>query len=213
MPSVAYNFCKSRIVESWAADYARGGACHVTHLKPDRRQVRNLRDAGVQKLIVYVRDPRQTLVSAVHHLEMYPDQFVEFRRDADLRERSQDSRRIGDAALRILPFYLQSVEWIEHWTKMESEIQILFSTFEEITSDFDSFIERYLAFYGGNTRFFSKTNATARHEGSYYHLRRGSIDEWLEVFTKDEADYLSSLLPETLKERFRWGRMIYSACR
>jgi hypothetical protein len=200
LPSFAYGFCNLKVLDSWATDYARGGSCHVTHLQPDRRQVRNFRDAGIRKLIVHVRDPRQTLVSLVHHLKLYPEQLLTMRQAA----KGEGDARIGELALRILPYYAHSIQWIRKWTELESEIEILFSTFEHMVSDWDGFVDRYLDFYGADTRHFSKTNASARHDGVDYHFRKGKTDEWREVFTKDEADYLSSLLSPKLKERFGW---------
>jgi len=176
----------------------RGGVCHTTHLEPDAGQMLRLRNAGIHRVIVHVRDPRQTLVSMVHHLDMYPEQMV------GLRASAKEADTVSAKAMAVLRFYRQEVSWITRWVEMEKHIAVHFSTFESMVSDWDRFVDRYIDFYGGYSKVFSKKDAETRHETLDYHFRSGRSDEWREVFSKEQADELSAMLPQNLKDRFDW---------
>jgi len=198
LPSISYALTHTRVIDSWARDFARGGACHTTHLEPDAGQMLRLRNAGIHRVIVHVRDPRQTLVSMVHHLDKYPEQMV------DLRASAKEADTVSAKAMAVLRFYRQEVSWITRWVEMEKHIAVHFSTFESMVSDWDRFVDRYIDFYGGYSKFFSKKDAETRHESLDYHFRSGRSDEWREVFSKEQADELSAMLPQNLKDRFDW---------
>lgn len=198
LPSIAYGLTHVRVIDSWARDYARGGVCHTTHLDPGEEQVRRLRRAGIHKVMVHVRDPRQTLVSMVHHLEKYPEQLVK------MRGLAKDGDTVGKKAMLVIHYYENTIRWISRWVEMEKHIAVHFSTFESMVSNWDRFLDRYIDCYGGYSRFFSRQDAETRHESLDYHFRSGRADEWREVFSKQEADELSAMLPQHLKDRFDW---------
>jgi hypothetical protein len=199
LPSFAYSLINLKVIDSWARDYARGGACYVTHLDPSRETVARLKAAGLNKIIVHVRDPRQALVSLVHHFDMYPEQIVKHRDDADA------GRSVSERAMSVLPFYANSIHWITNWLELEGEIDILFSTFEDFVTDRTAFVESYLKFYEGSRAYFSWQDAFGEHAGVDSHFRSGRTDEWREVFSEKDAEYLSSLLSQRLKGRFGWS--------
>jgi len=177
LPSVSYALTHTRVVDSWARDFARGGACHTTHLEPNEQQMMRLRSGGIHRVIVHVRDPRQVLVSLVHHFEKYPEQL------AVQREYSKEGNTIGAKAMLALPQYQSAIRWIERWINMEKHIAVHFSTFESMVSEWDRFVDRYINFYGGYSKYFSKKDAETRHDSLDYHFRSGRADEWREVFS------------------------------
>ena len=198
LPSVAYSFVTLEVIESWARDYARGGACYTTHLLPTRRNIACLKRSGIDKVIVHVRDPRQSLLSMIHHVSRYPDQLVRLAREFGEKSIAQ---QIDD----LLAVYVSRVHWILGWIEAESEMNIMFSTFEEFVQDEERFIRRYLDFYGAPIEHFSYQNAVTRHEGTDYHFRSGEIAEWRDHFPSKQASYLSNWIPRELKERFGWS--------
>lgn len=199
LPTFAYSLFHMRVIDSWARDFARGGACYTTHLDPSRDTVARLRRAGISRLIVHVRDPRQALVSIVHHFDKYPDQLVVHR------ERVKDAPNMSARAMAVLDLYSSSIKWIRGWFELEHEIDILFSTFEEFVSDRAAFVEKYLKFYGVDRCHFNWETAFGEHTGVDEHFRSGRTDEWREVFTREEAEYLSSMMPLRALQRFGWG--------
>ena len=72
LPSFAYSLANVEVIESWVRDYARGGACYTTHLWPTPQNIDRIEQAGI-RCIVHVRDPRQTLLSIIHHIDRYQD--------------------------------------------------------------------------------------------------------------------------------------------
>jgi hypothetical protein len=95
----------------------------------------------------------------------------------------------------LMPFYLTRLKWIQGWVSAASELNIMFSTFEEFVRDRETFIESYLEFYGAPRHHFSYEDATRVSEGIDYHYRLGLIDEWRKVFPPDLARDLNELLP------------------
>ena len=199
LPTFAYSLFNLQVIESWARDFARGGVSYTTHLDPSRETVARLKRAGISRIIVHVRDPRQTLLSLVHHFDKYPDQLVIYR------EQAKDAPSLSARAMSVLPLYMSSINWVRGWLDLDGEIEILFSTFEDFIKDRASFVERYLEFYGADRRHFSMEDAFGEHTGIDNHFRRGLTDEWRQVFSREDAAYLSSLLPLRAKERFGWG--------
>lgn len=198
LPSICYSLINLDIIDSWMTDYARGGACYVTHLIPSTKKVAQIKRAGIDRMIVHVRDPRQALVSIVHHLDRYPDQLPEFRGLA------AEGRTISEQAQKVIDLYHNSISWISGWVDAERDVEILFSTHEQFVRNRAAFVERYLDFYGADCRFFSYENALAQQAGTDYHFRSGRTDEWRDVLEPALADQLSAMLPERLKSKFGW---------
>jgi Flp pilus assembly protein TadD len=198
LPTFAYSLFHMQVIDSWARDFARGGASYTTHLDPSRDTIARLKSAGISRIIVHVRDPRQALVSLVHHFDKYPDQLVVHR------ERVKDAPNMSARAMAVLDLYSSSIGWIRGWLDLDQEIDILFSTFEEFVTDRTAFVGKYLEFYGVDRGFFSWEEAFGEHTGVDEHFRSGRTDEWREVFSPEEAEYLSSMMPLRAKERFGW---------
>jgi hypothetical protein len=198
LPSFAYSLVDEVVIESWARDFARGGACYCTHLLPRPENIDRLKRCGITKIIVHIRDPRQSLVSMVHHVNKYPDQIPH------LLKSGYRNRTITEQTDDVLSFYISRIKFIEGWMRAEGELDILFSTFEDFVRDRQGFIQRYLDYYGGSLQHFSYEEATAQHVGTDYHFRAGEIDEWRRVLPAREAARLSLWLPDEMKQRFGW---------
>jgi Sulfotransferase domain len=196
LPCFAYSLNTAEVIESWARDFARGGAAYTTHLRPYKRNISRFKRAGVRKIVVQVRDPRQRLLSLIHHVLRYDDAAV---------SSGFAALTIDEQAEALMEFYLQSIDWIEGWVDAEKELDILFSTFEDFVRDRDAFVQRYLDFYGGPMEYFRLEHAINIHDGVDYHFRSGQIDEWKQVFSPERAERLSAFLPRPIKQRFGWS--------
>jgi hypothetical protein len=199
LPSVMYSFVAEEVVENWASDFARGGACYTTHLYPKRVNIERLKQAGIKKVIVHVRDPRQTVLSMVHHVTMYPDQLPWLSRN------DFGNLAIADQLSELTEFFIGRVLWIQGWLDAESELDILFSTFEDFVSDRNAFTRRYLDYYGDHEQHFSWQNAIQAQHGRDQHFRSGRTDEWRGVFPRREAEFLTTCIPKAMRERFNWS--------
>jgi hypothetical protein len=197
LPTVVYSIATAEVVESWARDFARGGACYTTHLYPRDRNILRLKRAGLQKIIVHVRDPRQGILSLIHHI-MQRDTYLH------LRQNGFAERTIDEQLEDLLQVYLRRIAWLQGWLEAENELDLLFSTFEDFVQSRDDFVARYLDYYGGPTEYFLSEAGLTMHKGTDYHFRVGEIDEWRKVFSPGNVKRLSVLLPEAIKQRFNW---------
>jgi len=195
LPSFAYSLATLAVIDSFARDFARGGACYSTHLEPTTANVRRLKAAGIDKVIVHVRDPRQSLLSMVHHVTRYPDQMPELARS------NFHECPIDEQIDCMIGFYFSRINWIQGWLEAESELNILFSTFEDFVLDRTAFTRRCLAFYGHEDNFSCDDAMNADGD---QHFRLGRTDEWREVFPKAKAEFLTSIIPTAILERFGW---------
>jgi sulfotransferase family protein len=199
LPSFAYSLFNLEVMESWTRDYVRGGVCWVTHLLPKSNNIARLKRGGVSKIIVHVRDPRQALLSWMHHISRYSAEFPESA------NRRLAARSGAELVEEFFDDYVSSIRWIEGWMDAEAELTVLYSTFESFVEDQERFVNRYLEFYEGAVEHFSFERAMNRVEGTDYHFRLGQPDEWRAVFPREEAKRLTRWLPERLKERFKWS--------
>jgi len=197
LPSFAYSLGLLQVIESFARDFARGGACYSTHLEPTQENIRRLKAAGIDKVIVHLRDPRQSLLSMLHHVVRYPDEMPELARS------KFHERPVADRIDHLLAFFFSRLNWIQGWIDAESELDIMFSTFEDFVRDRPAFTRRYLEFYGGHDEHFSWDNAM--NAGGDHRFRTGRIDEWREVFPSKRAEFLTAVIPTPMRNRFGWA--------
>ncbi|MEK0192455.1 tetratricopeptide repeat protein, partial [Microcoleus anatoxicus] len=171
----------------------------------------NLLKAFVDRLIVNVRDLRQGLLSVVHH----------FRRDkaqnplgllispSFLPEKYFFMSLSEQISWQIEKGYLPAaIKWIEGWLDAEEDSsfypKILFTKHEDLATNPEAYFESILKFYEiDNARF---TFPEKPKFDSHTHQRKGSIDEWRTVFTAEQAEEASGLIPERLIKRFGWPR-------
>lgn len=198
LPSFVYSLANIEVIQNWVCDYARGGACYVTHLDPSERNTDRIRRAGIDRVIVHVRDPRQSLLSMIHHVSRYQD---------DLPQLSKNGFNTGSMSAQIAELmnsYISWIQWIQGWMDAENRLTVLFSTFEDFVRDRAAFIKRYVEFYGVSGEHFSFESATRTYEEVDHHFRTGLIDEWREVFPPRETELLSASIPAAMKQQFGW---------
>jgi hypothetical protein len=201
LPCFTYSLINMKVIPNWAKDYSRGGACYVTHLEPSKSNIAALKASGNSRVIVHTRDPRQILISVVHHFIRYPEQIPEYASD--------DYKQLGiiekiDWILQNGDYY-QHIDWIERWVDAANELEIHFSTFEQFRENPDAVIEGYLQFYGGDLKYFQREKVFVRNEGTDYHFRLGEVDEWRKVMTDTQIDRVNGTLSSKLRKKFSWS--------
>ena len=202
LPCFTYSLVNLRVIPSWARDYARGGACYVTHLNATPENVANLKTAGITRAMVHVRDPRQALVSFVHHLMKYQDHLP--------RSAYGDFRELPfadqiDWVLENGEYYYDTIEWLERWLDAATEIDVHFSTFEQFREHPDRVIDECLTFYGGDPRWFQRDEVFVQQQGVDYHFRLGETAEWRRVMTTRQIERVEAGLSPRLRARFSWS--------
>ena len=198
LPTVLYSLVNLRVVLPWLQDYLKGGACYVTHLLPLPQNIDLFVAAGVQSIIVHVRDPRQWVLSMAAHNRRYAHLVLPSWREAS---RGGPANTIHFVIRELLP---DAIAWIDGWMKAREKLTVNFTTFEEFVRDKDKFLDRILALYGGDTRFFDGKKAFEEQSGVDYHRRLGLIDEWKSALTRQQVEYVNSLIPNEFWNLFGW---------
>lgn len=186
---------------------ALGGAVTQCHCPPHATNIA-LMCAFSDRIVIHVRDPRQATLSWLHHVQTFQAQ-----KDAlvVLSPRLPEDYFDKDLAAQIdwqidnhLPCVVQ---WLETWLKVaeggKSGIRILFSTYEDFHGDPRKFLEKILAFYDvpdARYEIQGLEKTTGRN------FRKGTIDEWREVFDPDQAERATAAIPDHMFERFGWRR-------
>ncbi len=71
LPTMSTAISTNNVISSWASEFSCGGVMHSSHLKASPENILRLSEAGVRRVILHVRDPRQIVISLAHHLSDY----------------------------------------------------------------------------------------------------------------------------------------------
>lgn len=194
-----YSMINLTVIPSWARDFAHGGACYNTHLLPTPENIDRLIEAGLTKVIVHTRDPRQIYLSALHHADRYRD-------DYPTRQKSNYySLTFHERALVDIGYFDEIVDWMNGWANAEGRgLAILYTTFEQFLMSTTETVERILEFYGANRQRFDWGEAVSRQTDVDYHFRLGQADEWRMALDGALIDKMNARIPKSLFEKFGW---------
>ncbi|MEG4799126.1 tetratricopeptide repeat protein [Microcoleus sp. ARI1-B5] len=165
---------------------------------------------ALDRLIVHVRDPRQAMLSWVHHLRKT---IAETEDVLSLMHIIPDAENYFSLSLteqiswQIEKGHLSAViNFLEGWLDAEADNsfypKILFTKYEDLADNSQVFFESILNFYEIKKARF--TFPEPPQEGKL-HYRKGRKDEWREVFTPEQAQKASSMIPKGIFERFGWS--------
>ncbi len=162
------------------------------------------------RLIVNVRDPRQVTLSQVHHnnLYRYNRSPVHIFNCSQLPKNyfcmsltEQISWQIDNWALP------GAIKWIESWLDAEENPsfypKILFTSQEDLVENSQELFNTILDFYEIDRSRFTMPPPPKFKPGTHY--RTGNVDEWRDVFTPEQAEKASSMIPNRLLDRFGWS--------
>jgi len=199
LTAVLYSLVDLRVVTSWLRDFQRGGGSFATHLRPLPRNIDLLAAMGVRNVFVHVRDPRQVLISRAEHLHRYTTQLPPIARErlaADPRE---------EVEMTIAADLANTIAWIDGWLKARDKLNVHFTTFEEFIRDHDAFIDRLVALYGGDTRYFDRNLALSQSPAIDFHHRRGEVDEWRRRLDAGQIERVNAQIPDIFWTTFGWS--------
>ncbi|MBF0354355.1 MAG: GSCFA domain-containing protein [Alphaproteobacteria bacterium] len=210
-----YNPTSETYPQEWIIPYlfepaTRGGAICRLHTWPSDHNIDCLRQGGFKSFPVHLRDPRQSTLSWMHFV-------VTRERDPHLLERHLFRHPYPDGFLdsslearlewAIDYYYPDLVDWISAWVEREQELtsdfKITFTTHEEMVADPKKFLHRFVGIFdlpsGPIDRHFERYPADQQKN-----FRKGSVNEWKEVFNSDQKRRMRERLPASLRERFGW---------
>jgi hypothetical protein len=199
LPTMATSISTNNVIPSWAKEFLRGGCMNSSHLMASSHNISRLSQAGVKRVILHVRDPRQIVVSFAHHLTDYRAQFGSIEGYSEILDASF-SDRVDFVIRELLP---QQVEWLNNWLGARDELEICISTYEMFVLERKRFIDNLLMHYGGDTRYFNISNAESS-SGVDSHFRKGMTDEWRSVTTKEQVSRMNKVVGDKLLTTFGW---------
>ncbi len=190
-----------------AGDFAQGGVISKEHVAASGHNLQMLRQAGIRRVLVHLRDPRQAMLSWAHFVR----DDVSMRLLAPIWRRivppasvlSQDLEAVIDWSVE---HYLKlQVDWIRTWLAAADDpdngLEILFLDFEGFKRDSDDYLGRVLAFFRVAPEAFDRERGASAED---VHLRLGETEEWRKVLSPaQQARALEILTPE-LCQRLGW---------
>ncbi len=187
-------------------EFSRGGMAAKEHLPATTHNVAALAEAGVERVIVHVRDPRQALLSWAHFLEgdvrkrLLAPLWRKTTPPADFF-RQPFATQLDWHIEHYLPIIVRFIDdWVEAGGSPAAGISVKFLTFEAFKADASGYFDELLAFFGIDPVLYA-----AEAEAEAIHLRKGAVDEWRGVFTAEQAARIWQRIPARLAEMFSWS--------
>lgn len=204
---------KYLIVPSWTRAFARGGATCQEHFPPTPENLRRLEEAGVRRMILHLRDPRQATLSWIHHIERFLRENNHNLLAAGLPKGYETWDFEARCDWQVHDHFPYVVDWLERWIAVADEansgsnkygdLRIIVTTFEDMLTDQVAFFSRLLAFFGLDPGGYPiredllpKTYAP--------NFRLGRTDEWRSVFPERLQAEMWERLAPNLGPRFNW---------
>jgi hypothetical protein len=201
---------EDRIVPEWLDLFAGGGAICQEHLPPDAETIALLAGSGIGRMLVHIRDPRQSMISALHH---YHKRLEEMSTDAYIlmSELPQD---YGDWSFaERVDHYLETrlaeqIQWIDGWVRATDEgvdgLEIMLSEYSELRNDPDGLFQSLLDFFQIPRDQVEWSDLEGAPKEGDLHYRKGDVNEWRRVLSPEQAQRATKMIPEPLLKRFGW---------
>lgn len=175
------------IVPGWLALLSLGGAIGQEHTDADPANLALLRAVGIRRVAVHVRDPRQSMISNMHH-EFQRADSVDQRAD-DLAAREVDETRILANLDRYLDRYMpRTAAWLRDWMVVADrrDLDVVFTRFKDMKADPRALIEKILSHFGVDEIPFDWSVLDVPPKKGKLHFRRGETDEWRRLLSSDQ---------------------------
>lgn len=171
-----------------------------SHMQASYHNMRILKESGIHKVTVLLRDPRDAFVSWVHHLRNlgasarnYHSKIYHIPRayyDWSLEEQFKYQIRT------FLPITVNWVEgWLDYFASEDKKIDVLFVYYDELKREPARYIRRITEFHEIENVDFSKIVVP---EAGKMHFRKGEHEQWRNDFSADDQLLADNLLQERL---------------
>ena len=184
---------------------AEGGLIAKEHIPASPYNLGVLANSGVKRLVYHVRDPRQSALSWAHFVR----DDVSMRLMAPIWRKVVPPRALLEGEFSALldwcidRYLAIQIAFIADWMAVaearESDLEVTFLSFERFIADPDGYLGDVLDFYDIDRAGFARDA-----EAEVVHLRKGSLDEWREVYSAEQQSRAWSMIPKAMAERFGW---------
>jgi hypothetical protein len=189
-----------------ALTFSGGGFVSQNHLAASPENLQILQHFKL-KMVLHLRDPRQALLSWIHHLHYIADgndrseQLLYFAPRPPVGYFAFSlSRQIDWQIENYMP---QLVLWATRWVEIADRgtIPILITHQNDLRLEEKAFFDAILAFYRIDLDYALPNLARTMDET---HFRKADPMEWRRTFTPAQAIRATSMIPESLSKRFGW---------
>ncbi|OUR60336.1 hypothetical protein A9Q74_14070 [Colwellia sp. 39_35_sub15_T18] len=181
------------------------GAIVGFHMPANFHNIKKLEQAGVKKLTVLLRDPKDALVSWTHHLNNeLAARMIEVQKFYFLPDYYTKLSINEQLNFQVKSYYALCVNWIESWLfyaadqNHELDIQIVY--FDEMKNNPLSYFERICKFHDNVTFDLSLLNVAS--QGSL-HYRRGKNGSWKDEIPQESHDLLDAINSERMETAYQ----------
>ena len=199
---------------------AAGNLVSQEHLPAHNKNLITLRQSGIDRLVVHVRDPRQALLSWVHHVDRqykngnfeptgYPlcDGYFSLSYKGQKDCEPYFSLDFEEKINWHIEYYLPLlIDWIKGWVAVGEnpahDLKILFTRFQDMKSDPDTLFRSILSFYDIHPSDFHQPHIELKD--GRLHFRKGKVNEWKAVFTNEQIEKATHMIPKALAGKFDW---------
>ena len=188
-------------------ELSKGGRITQAHFDASPMNLQILRKLRT-RMVLHLRDPRQALLSWVHHMDRLkkegqedllwwvcptpPEEYYEWPLDPKITWNIEN----------YLPF---CIRWIGAWLDAilkSDDLQVMVTTYEDFIRDGEGFICRMLDLYGIPRERFRKPTVEKTLATNY---RKGETQEWRDVFSDRQKQRALESIPEPLLDQFNWA--------
>lgn len=156
--------------------------------------------------IIHLRDPREVLLSLIHHVNLYKEQAHVLPMRPMEYYTFSFSRQIDWGIDNFLP---RIIVWMEEWLAFKDAedlkpngFKILITTYDELVANELKLFYKILAFYNISKRNF---HHVVTKKDSAVLFRKGDSNEWRQVFTLQQRIRIANMVQPTLLQRFNWN--------
>ena len=163
------------------------------------------------RIVIHVRDPRQVLISWVHHLKVarvMQDEIVFFD---DINMTPEQFHALAfeqQVDLSIEHFLPRTVRWIKSWLAVKTAeekkpygLKILLTTYDELIKNEQKLYNKIMAFYQIPTSQFKRKEF---QKNDVVRFRKGDTQEWRTSLTAKQKQRVAELVPNSLLQQFNW---------
>lgn len=174
------------------------------HMQASYHNMRILKESGIRKITVLLRDPRDAFVSWVHHLRKlgqgarnYHSKIYHIPRDYyDWPLEEQFHYQIRT----FLPITVNWVEgWLDYYASSDKEVEVLFVYYDELKREPARYIRRITEFHGLDNVDYSRIVIP---EPGKMHFRKGQHEQWREDFSVADQELVEDLMQDRILRGF-----------
>jgi hypothetical protein len=199
------------LIKGYLSVFLKGGStCHI-HMRPTPWNIRIMKECGVKKLWVHIRDPRQAALSSYWHGLGHGQGGGKWAAARIANEAEQEaltrkyvagsSFEQTDMDEKLRTFFEWRNRWINDWWQVRNSlgIEMLFTTQEEMASDMLKFEQKVLKFFDAAHMVGVFGAATEKDR-----FRKGRTDEWRTEIAPQTRSWMTEKISPEIAAEFGW---------